>query len=374
MRDAQAKKNLRLLVCPPPAARRPRTECRQLSGGLLLQTADRLDAPGDDPANWKLGRARRLRRATLADLAFAWRACRAREVQRDPARLGGATVGVGMGQVNRVDSCRLAVARAGDRAVGSVAATDAFFPFADGLQVLTDAGVRAIVEPGGSIRDDAGRSRPRRRPASRCTSPAPGTSSTDDKNRHCHTRQALAIREAFMSIPAGSAAARRCPMTAKILDGKATAAAIQERAGRAGRRAAPSAGIVPGLGTVLVGDDPGSRAYVDGKHRDCAEVGIASIRRDLPADATQEQVEAVVDELNADPACTGYIVQLPLPDGLDDQRVLERIDPAKDADGLHPVNLGRLVLMSRRRCRARRAASSSCCAATTCRSPAPTSS
>jgi methylenetetrahydrofolate dehydrogenase (NADP+) / methenyltetrahydrofolate cyclohydrolase len=132
-------------------------------------------------------------------------------------------------------------------------------------------------------------------------------------------------------------------MTAQILDGKATAAAIRaELTGRVARLAAQ--GIVPGLGTVLVGDDPGSRAYVNGKHRDCAQVGIASIRRDLPATATQAEVEAVVDELNADPACTGYIVQLPLPDGLDANAVLNRMDPAKDADGLHPVNLGKLVL------------------------------
>jgi methylenetetrahydrofolate dehydrogenase (NADP+)/methenyltetrahydrofolate cyclohydrolase len=132
-------------------------------------------------------------------------------------------------------------------------------------------------------------------------------------------------------------------MTARILDGKAAAAEV--RAGLTGRVAAlAERGIVPGLGTVLVGDDPGSRAYVNGKHRDCAQVGIASIRRDLPADATQDQVEAVVDELNADPACTGYIVQLPLPAGLDARRVLRRMDPAKDADGLHPVNLGNLVL------------------------------
>jgi methylenetetrahydrofolate dehydrogenase (NADP+)/methenyltetrahydrofolate cyclohydrolase len=132
-------------------------------------------------------------------------------------------------------------------------------------------------------------------------------------------------------------------MTARILDGKATAAVIKEELAR--RVAALTrAGTVPGLGTVLVGDDPGSRAYVAGKHRDCAQVGIASIRRDLPATATQEQVEAVVDELNADPACTGYIVQLPLPAGLDAHRVLNRMDPAKDADGLHPVSLGRLVL------------------------------
>jgi methylenetetrahydrofolate dehydrogenase (NADP+)/methenyltetrahydrofolate cyclohydrolase len=132
-------------------------------------------------------------------------------------------------------------------------------------------------------------------------------------------------------------------MTAIILDGKAAATAI--KAELAVRVAALAArGVQTGLGTVLVGDDPGSRAYVNGKHRDCAEVGIASIRRDLPADATQEQVEAVVDELNADPACTGYIVQLPLPAGLDANRVLSRIDPDKDADGLHPLNLGRLVL------------------------------
>jgi len=132
-------------------------------------------------------------------------------------------------------------------------------------------------------------------------------------------------------------------MTAVILDGRATAAAIKEDLTR--RVAALArAGTVPGLGTILVGDDPGSRAYVAGKHRDSVQVGIASIRRDLPADATQKQVEAVVDELNADSACTGYIVQLPLPPGLDAQRVLNRMDPAKDADGLHPVSLGRLVL------------------------------
>src|SRR5215471_15514874 len=132
-------------------------------------------------------------------------------------------------------------------------------------------------------------------------------------------------------------------VTARILDGKATAAEV--KADLKERVAAlAAAGRVPGLGTVLVGDDPGSRTYVNGKHRDSLEVGIASIRRELPADATQEQVEAVVEELNADPACTGYIVQLPLPAGLDPYRVLERMDPAKDADGLHPVSLGKLVL------------------------------
>jgi methylenetetrahydrofolate dehydrogenase (NADP+)/methenyltetrahydrofolate cyclohydrolase len=132
-------------------------------------------------------------------------------------------------------------------------------------------------------------------------------------------------------------------MTAKILDGKATAAAIREDLTVRVAKLA-EAGLTPGLGTILVGDDPGSRSYVNGKHRDCAQVGILSIRRDLPADASQQQVEQAVAELNADPACTGYIVQLPLPAGLSAQRVLELIDPAKDADGLHPMNLGRLVL------------------------------
>ncbi len=130
---------------------------------------------------------------------------------------------------------------------------------------------------------------------------------------------------------------------ARVLDGTATAAAIKaELADRV--RDLRARGVVPGLGTVLVGDDPGSRAYVAGKHRDCAEVGIESIRVDLPGDATQAEIEAAVRDLNADPACTGYIVQLPLPRGIDTNAVLELIDPAKDADGLHPMNLGRLVL------------------------------
>jgi methylenetetrahydrofolate dehydrogenase (NADP+)/methenyltetrahydrofolate cyclohydrolase len=132
-------------------------------------------------------------------------------------------------------------------------------------------------------------------------------------------------------------------VTATILDGKATAAAIKsELAVRVARLA--EAGVVPGLGTVLVGDDAGSHSYVAGKHRDCAEVGITSHRVDLPADASQQQVDEAILSLNEDPTCTGYIVQLPLPKGLDEARALELIDPGKDADGLHPTNLGRLVL------------------------------
>ncbi|KOG88522.1 bifunctional methylenetetrahydrofolate dehydrogenase/methenyltetrahydrofolate cyclohydrolase [Streptomyces varsoviensis] len=135
-------------------------------------------------------------------------------------------------------------------------------------------------------------------------------------------------------------------MTAQILDGKATASAIKsELAVRV--EALKAKGITPGLGTLLVGDDPGSKWYVAGKHRDCAQVGIGSIQRELPDTATQEEIEAVVRELNDNPDCTGYIVQLPLPKGIDTNRVLELMDPAKDADGLHPVSLGRLVLNER---------------------------
>ena len=132
-------------------------------------------------------------------------------------------------------------------------------------------------------------------------------------------------------------------MTAKILDGKQTAAAIKaelrERVAKLKEQ-----GVVPGLGTVLVGDDPGSRWYVNGKHKDCAEVGINSIRVDLPETATQAEVEAHIAELNANPECTGFLVQLPVPRHMDANELLQQVDPAKDVDGLHPTNLGWLVL------------------------------
>jgi len=148
-----ARKNLRLLACLPPAAASG-PEWRQVDGGVLLQTPDLIDAAGDDPAHWVLKAGPPAPREALADLAFAWRACRAVKSNAILLASGGATVGVGMGQVNRVDAARLAVTRAGERARGAVAASDAYFPFPDGLQVLTEAGVAAIVEPGGSIRDD----------------------------------------------------------------------------------------------------------------------------------------------------------------------------------------------------------------------------
>ena len=132
-------------------------------------------------------------------------------------------------------------------------------------------------------------------------------------------------------------------MTAQILDGKALAATIRSELKERVAKLAES-GIVPGLGTVLVGDDPGSRSYVAGKHRDCAQVGIASIQVELPAETPADVLAARIAELNADPGCTGYIVQLPLPPQLDDNWALGLVDPAKDADGLHPTNLGKLVL------------------------------
>jgi phosphoribosylaminoimidazolecarboxamide formyltransferase / IMP cyclohydrolase len=167
-------KNIRLLRCvPPPWAARPwgategpggttvrstpsvsSFDFRPVSGGMLAQTWDRIDAPGDDPASWQLKAGAAADAGALADLAFAWRACRAVKSNAILLAAGGASVGVGMGQVNRVDSARLAVARAGNRAVGSVAASDAFFPFPDGFEILAEAGVSAVVEPGGSIRDD----------------------------------------------------------------------------------------------------------------------------------------------------------------------------------------------------------------------------
>jgi phosphoribosylaminoimidazolecarboxamide formyltransferase/IMP cyclohydrolase len=132
----------------------PEIEVRQVSGGLLAQTADTVSEPGDAPAGWTLAAGEPADASTLADLEFAWRACRAVKSNAILLAHDAATVGVGMGQVNRVDSARLAVSRAGDRARGAVAASDAFFPFADGLQVLADAGVRAVAQPGGSVRDE----------------------------------------------------------------------------------------------------------------------------------------------------------------------------------------------------------------------------
>jgi phosphoribosylaminoimidazolecarboxamide formyltransferase/IMP cyclohydrolase len=148
----QAKKNIRILRCDDPTDERP-AEFRQVSGGILVQMRDHVDAEGDDPSTWTLAAGEAASPEVLADLAFAWKACRAVKSNAILLAKDGASVGVGMGQVNRVDSCKLAVERAGERSVGSVAASDAFFPFEDGPQILLDAGVAAIVQPGGSMRD-----------------------------------------------------------------------------------------------------------------------------------------------------------------------------------------------------------------------------
>jgi phosphoribosylaminoimidazolecarboxamide formyltransferase/IMP cyclohydrolase len=149
----QGKKNIRILVCAPDEDADP-VEFRGISGGVLVQRVDHVDAPGDDPSTWTLATGEAASPEVLADLAFAWKACRAVKSNAILLAKDGASVGVGMGQVNRVDSCRLAVERAGERAAGSVAASDAFFPFEDGPQILIDAGVAAIVQPGGSVRDE----------------------------------------------------------------------------------------------------------------------------------------------------------------------------------------------------------------------------
>jgi phosphoribosylaminoimidazolecarboxamide formyltransferase / IMP cyclohydrolase len=146
-------KNIRLLKCASPSSQLAALEWRPVSGGILLQSVDQVREPGDDPANWELKAGPAASQAQLADLAFAWKACRSVKSNAILLASGGASVGVGMGQVNRVDSSRLAVLRAGDRAAGSVAASDAYFPFADGFEILAQAGVAAVVEPGGSIRD-----------------------------------------------------------------------------------------------------------------------------------------------------------------------------------------------------------------------------
>jgi phosphoribosylaminoimidazolecarboxamide formyltransferase/IMP cyclohydrolase len=149
------KKNIRLLRCPAPLRDPGSLEMRPVSGGMLLQTVDLVQAPGDVPENWELKAGTAADAGALADLAFAWKACRAVKSNAILLASDGASVGVGMGQVNRVDSARLAVARAGNRAAGSVAASDAFFPFPDGFEILAEAGVRAVAEPGGSVRDDS---------------------------------------------------------------------------------------------------------------------------------------------------------------------------------------------------------------------------
>ncbi|GAA3129186.1 hypothetical protein GCM10020001_058630 [Nonomuraea salmonea] len=197
----RGKKSLRLLRCPSGPA--DPTEFRRIDGGLLVQTTDRVDAPGDSAAQWELKTGAPASPEVLADLEFAWRACRSVKSNAILLASDRATVGVGMGQVNRVDSCRLAVTRAGERVAGSVAASDAFFPFPDGLEVLAEAGVRAIVEPGGSVRDAEVVEAAEKKPASPSTSPAPVTSSTDQPQQMARLRHPEAGHPRVMTWLAG---------------------------------------------------------------------------------------------------------------------------------------------------------------------------
>ena len=303
------------------------------------------------PGRWPPARPRPT--SVLADLAFAWRACRAVKSNAILLARDGASVGVGMGQVNRVDSCRLAVARAGDRAAGSVAASDAFFPFADGPQILIDAGVardRPARRLGPRRAEVVEAAEGRRRDA--CTSPAPATSSTDspgpgDDPRDRRTDPRRHRHRSADDQGASSAEARR-------RSAQASAASTPGPRHGAGRRR-------PGLAVVR------RRAST----RTAPRSASTSIRRDLPATATQAEVEAVIDELNADPACTGFIVQQPLP-GLDEIALLSRGRPGQGRRRPAPDQPRQAgARASAARCRARRSASSSCCAATTCRSRAP---
>ena len=248
-----------------------------------------------------------------------------------------------MGQVNRVDSCRLAVERAGDRAAGSVAASDAFFPFADGLQILIDAGVRAIVQPGGSVRDERGR-RGRR-----------GGRRHDVPHRH----------PALLPLSPSPRRMMDDPVTAQILDGTATAEGDQGRAHRPGRRAARAAASCPGSAPCWSATTRARTGTSAASTRTAPRSASPRSGVDLPATATQAEVEARDRRAERRPGLHRLHRPAAAAAALDENRVLGLVDPAKDADGLHPTNLGRLVLGEAGAAAVHAAsASSSCCAAT----------
>jgi 5,10-methylene-tetrahydrofolate dehydrogenase/methenyl tetrahydrofolate cyclohydrolase len=285
----------------PVDAHRDPVEFRRISGGLLMQRVDHVDAAGDDPATWTLAAGDDASADVLADLAFAWKACRAVRSNAILLASGGASVGVGMGQVNRVDSCRLAVQRAGERATGSVAASDAFFPFADGPQILVDAGVRAIVQPGGSVRD-AEVVEALERPACRCTSPAPGTSRTDT------ALSAASVRR----LPAPGPHDKMTAVTAQILDGNATLKLIkQDLTARVAtpRSRASCPASAPSWSVTTPAPSGTSPASTRTAPRSASPRSASTCRPPRP----RPRSRPTSTELNADPACTGYIVQLPLP-------------------------------------------------------------
>ena len=327
---AARRKNMRPLAAPPPEPER--LGLRQVGGGFLVQEPDRFLVPRDQ---WRVVTKAVPDEGAWRDLELAWRVCGRTSSNAVVLAKGGVAYGIGCGQQNRVDAAAIAGRRADGRAAGGAAASDAFFPFRDGLD--------AVRRCGGGRRRPAGRLAQGRRDRRRRR-----------RARHRHgddRRAALPPLSRAAAAPRGGGARltwRRAeptasPVTATVLDGEALAARIRaEVAAEVAELAA--AGVVPGLGTILVGDDGPSARYVARKHADCAEVGIASIHQHLPAETTQEELEAVLRSFNGDPAVDAYLLQLPLPAHLDEEAALLAVDPEKDVDGLHPVNLGRLVM------------------------------
>ncbi len=291
-------------------------ELRQICGGLVVQSADALDAPGDDPATWTLQAGAAVDEATMRDLVFAWRACRSVKSNAILLATDEATVGIGMGQVNRVDAARLAVSRAGDRAARLRRGERRVLPVPGRSR---GAGRRAgCARSSSPAAPFATRpwSRPPGRPASPCTSPAPVTSST-----------------------------RRVdpPMSARLLPGEPVAQAVfDDLVPRI--KSLVASGHTPGLGTILVGDDSASAGYIRMKQEKALELGLTAPHVHLPADAAQADLVAAIRELNADPAVDAMLVQHPTPPQIDFEAALAEMDPDKDVDGLHPMNMGRLAL------------------------------
>ena len=297
------RKATRLLEAP--AYRGAALEVRSLGGGYLVQDADRFETTRSD---WQVATKAVPTAEQWRDVELAWRVCARTSSNAIVIVADGQAVGIGAGQQSRVEAAEIAVRKAGPAAVGAVAASDAFFPFRDGLDVLAAAGVAV----GGPAR----RLGPRRRRG--------GGGRRTGHGHGPHLRATLPA----LSRPDGRHAGHHPERRGRG----------RPHPGRGGRSRGPTgrAGIRPGLGTILVGDDAPSARYVAMKHEDCAEVGIVSVHEHLPADVSQDELEAVIARFNADPAVHAYLVQIPLPAGLDEEAALLAVDPAKDVDGLHP--------------------------------------
>ena len=327
------RKATRLLEAPPYAG--AALEVRSLGGGYLVQDADRSMTTRSD---WQVATEGGTHRPNSgATSSWPGGCAPGRHSNAIVIVAAGQAVGIGAGQQSRVEAAEIAVRKAGSRAKAAAAASDAFFPFRDGLDVLAEAGVAVVIQPGGSVRD------------------AEVIAAADEHG----TAMVLTSRAALPALSGGV-------MAANILNGETVAARIRAEVADAVKPSCTGPVSDPGLGTILVGDDAPSARYVAMKHEDCSEVGIVSVHEHLPADVGQDELEAVIARFNADPTVHAYLVQVPLPAGLDEERALLAVDPAKDVDGLHPVNLGRLVMGDcPARCPAPRPASSSCWPPTT---------